>query len=644
MNKKWVMLGALFLLLLSNSFALENVNDYNNYSSLDLRFQLLSNFTLAKQSARARIDMVSAELSFYPLAEKQTVRNVIVDADPKAQIAQSEKSVTYTWQNPSSELFTYKEEADIRISASPLLVRQKIAYPIAPMYNEYTQETEFIDLTPEIQEKARELTAGEDDLFLAVVKIAEWVENNIKYDLTTLTAPVVQKSSWVFQNREGVCDELTNLFISMVRSRGIPARYVTGLAYTNVGYKWGPHAWAEVFFPGVGWVPFDITYKQLGWVDPTHIRLKVSADSGEASVKYAWKALDTKFQSGGVSMRAEVTGKGSIVPKYVALSVRPLLNRVGPRSYVPLEVTIQNLQDAYLPLGLIVTKAQDLTEKNVKQIVLLPGQEQKVYWFMRVPQDLDPGFNYYSFVEVQDTFHDAAQTNVTYASSFKTYSLDDARKVVGGGEIEQSYARFVRAQCQYNEYAFSYEKIPIACTVSNEGEFPLYDLRVCLDKKCETVTIQDKQSRTFQYALADQALGLQQYSFLVENKDVRKIERVIMNIVANPDMVVNDFQVPERVAYADEFQVSFVMNVKAPVKDVTTYVNGRELVAIPSLLNSKKLIIKTQGSEYVREKRINLKITYKDRNDKEYAFTKAYPVQIADVPFFIRVLIYLRII
>jgi transglutaminase-like putative cysteine protease len=80
---------------------------------------------------------------------------------------------------------------------------------------------------------------------------------------------------------------------------GIPARYVSGLAYTNWEGKngWGPHAWAEVYFPGYGWVAYDITYGQFGYVDATHIKLKESVDSKEPSTLYIWKARSADIKT-----------------------------------------------------------------------------------------------------------------------------------------------------------------------------------------------------------------------------------------------------------------------------------------------------------------------------------------------------------
>jgi len=58
------------------------------------------------------------------------------------------------------------------------------------------------------------------------------------------------------------CSEYSSLLIALSRSNGIPARYVEGLLYldsTTTTEARTEHAWVEVYFPGVGWVPVDPT-------------------------------------------------------------------------------------------------------------------------------------------------------------------------------------------------------------------------------------------------------------------------------------------------------------------------------------------------------------------------------------------------
>jgi transglutaminase-like putative cysteine protease len=62
--------------------------------------------------------------------------------------------------------------------------------------------------------------------------------------------------------RKGNCTDFHSLFIAMMRSQGIPARFEIGFplpADKHSGEIAGYHCWAEFFEPKHGWVPVDIS-------------------------------------------------------------------------------------------------------------------------------------------------------------------------------------------------------------------------------------------------------------------------------------------------------------------------------------------------------------------------------------------------
>lgn len=83
--------------------------------------------------------------------------------------------------------------------------------------------------------------------------LARWVAREIKPD-TSFTAPLALED--VLALRRAGADGKARLFVAMVRSLGIPARVVTGLAAAPRAALLG-HAWAEVWFDG--WVAVDPT-------------------------------------------------------------------------------------------------------------------------------------------------------------------------------------------------------------------------------------------------------------------------------------------------------------------------------------------------------------------------------------------------
>ncbi|HLD33657.1 MAG TPA: transglutaminase-like domain-containing protein [Candidatus Nanoarchaeia archaeon] len=193
-------------------------------------------------------------------------------------------AIYYYWKNPVSPV-SYSVRSAFDTTQNIAKVRDKIL--ISDSYSEelenYTRSSPHINPDdPAIAAMARDIVGNEDDTMIALYKLATWVEQNVQYDISTLTEEVSQTSSWVLEYRTGVCDEMTSLFIAFARSLGIPARFVSGISYTTAeefDRNWLPHGWAEVYVDSVGWVPFDITYGELGYVDATHIKLHDSVDS-----------------------------------------------------------------------------------------------------------------------------------------------------------------------------------------------------------------------------------------------------------------------------------------------------------------------------------------------------------------------------
>ena len=68
----------------------------------------------------------------------------------------------------------------------------------------------------------------------------------------------------------GPCRDFAVLFAEAVRTLGIAARLVSGYLFNRGGDLAGTtgsgatHAWAEVFIPGAGWIPFDPTNRSVG--------------------------------------------------------------------------------------------------------------------------------------------------------------------------------------------------------------------------------------------------------------------------------------------------------------------------------------------------------------------------------------------
>lgn len=99
-----------------------------------------------------------------------------------------------------------------------------------------------------------------EDLPSYLLEATEHLHRLFSYDTraTRVDTPLLK----FVEGRAGVCQDYAQAMLALLRSGGIPARYVSGYLATGVGSE-GSHAWLEVFVPGSGWVGYDPTNNSL---------------------------------------------------------------------------------------------------------------------------------------------------------------------------------------------------------------------------------------------------------------------------------------------------------------------------------------------------------------------------------------------
>ena len=90
--------------------------------------------------------------------------------------------------------------------------------------------------------------------FLVAKSLFSWLKQNIQYQVHP-NERVVRPAAMTLQNKQGDCDDLSFLYISLCRALDIPARFIRGYLLTeksNGVMLVTPHAWAEVFVGSAG--------------------------------------------------------------------------------------------------------------------------------------------------------------------------------------------------------------------------------------------------------------------------------------------------------------------------------------------------------------------------------------------------------
>lgn len=123
-----------------------------------------------------------------------------------------------------------------------------------------------------IAELAKSITNGLETPYEKAEAITNWLRTHLAYNAVLPPIPPgVDSIEWVlFDLKQAFCNYYSTAEILMLRSLGIPARWVVGYAQgqydadtrSYVVSQKDSHAWPEVFFPGYGWIEFEPTASQ----------------------------------------------------------------------------------------------------------------------------------------------------------------------------------------------------------------------------------------------------------------------------------------------------------------------------------------------------------------------------------------------
>ncbi|MCF7871930.1 transglutaminase-like domain-containing protein [Candidatus Woesearchaeota archaeon] len=555
MSFKFVLFVYLFFVVLFSFpvFALES--DVNSVEYLVVDTSITIPISFVKKNSNSFLEQASINYSWLPVEDyRQEVLSV--SSSPSSLI----RGDSAYYSTDVLQDFDFVIDFSTKTYASPLRIDKKVDFPLNDLdydFVYYTSETELIDINDDIRDLASKLANEEDDLFVVVFKIADWVNTNIDYNLSSVTADASLPSSWVLENRRGVCDEMSNLFVSMVRSLGIPARVVTGVAYTDSDLfidRWGPHGWAEVYFPDYGWVPFDPTYNQLGFVDASHIKLDQGLDSERFNTGYSWRGSGVDLVPGKHSMDNFILEKGVVLKENVVVDLEYLSDDVGFGSYNVLKANVRNLNDYYVafPLTVASMKGVDVLDEFTKDLLLLPGDETEVSWILRVDDNHLDNYIY----EFPMFVYTAGGFNVSRSFSSKKSSQKfsfEAAQVFAVNSVSQIDSNINFRCIPDKKSVYVNESLEVHCTINNDRN---ENVRVCVDQRdCVVATPDMYDFVVLNYSFNEPGFR----TFVVEAKKLPFVEQsfVSVNVVDDIRVDFGFLSVPDVVDYDDLLNVSF---------------------------------------------------------------------------------------
>ena len=122
------------------------------------------------------------------------------------------------------------------------------------------------DFPQSVSATAVAVTAGQPTTYDQMIALQNWFRSDFRYSLDVPQGHSTSAIEAFLRQRVGYCEQFAGTFAAMARSLGIPARvavgYTPGLEQADGSRQVlgkNSHAWPEIWFDGLGWVPFEPT-------------------------------------------------------------------------------------------------------------------------------------------------------------------------------------------------------------------------------------------------------------------------------------------------------------------------------------------------------------------------------------------------
>lgn len=177
---------------------------------------------------------------------------------------------------------------------------------------DFLQPSDVVEIGSDAVQWAKKYLPGRAQLGEGLERLNHAIHDSFDYTkgATDNSTPL----SAIWKNRKGVCQDFAHVALSILRTAGLPSRYVCGYIETDppravngrparalVGAV-ATHAWVEVLVPGMKWVALDPTNRQ--WCNERYVAVSFGRDFRDAT------PLRGTFKgSGGQKMDVKVVMK-----------------------------------------------------------------------------------------------------------------------------------------------------------------------------------------------------------------------------------------------------------------------------------------------------------------------------------------------
>lgn len=295
MMKSFKAIFVIIPLLISTPALAENFTVKGDMAST-IHYELQHQITAGDSMKKLMLSFVVPE-SFDSPTYKQKITNFTITFSPQAQErttttdARGNKTIQAAWMDVPP-IIDAVVSFDAQTNTGLKAIETGAPFPLVSVpdylkvYIESSEQVQTKD--PAIHALALKLTKDVKTQFDAVQRVVSWVVDHVRY----VNPPVQYDALYSLQTGKGNCQNFSHLTAALLRNVGVPVRIVNGVTMNQpfdvawekgtLTFKMGQgrHSWVEVWFPDLGWVPYDPQNMQF-FVSNRFVRIEVGVDNNE---------------------------------------------------------------------------------------------------------------------------------------------------------------------------------------------------------------------------------------------------------------------------------------------------------------------------------------------------------------------------
>lgn len=208
---------------------------------------------------RQEIEVVASVATALPAAPEAISVEAAVDISQRAD-------GTLTSNQPFGSGARYVVRSRRRTDLTPQLLRAASGTLPEPLASRVVEPG---PTTARVRDLAASIVANASTDYDKVLAVENWLGTHTKYSIDAPTSPRDRDpvDDFLFRAKLGWCEQIATSATTLLRLAGVPARVATGYVVSErdpisrkmIVRSRDAHAWTEVWFAGVGWVPFDPT-------------------------------------------------------------------------------------------------------------------------------------------------------------------------------------------------------------------------------------------------------------------------------------------------------------------------------------------------------------------------------------------------